>query len=62
MRCAFLYIAFALDKWKEDNNMTAIDEYQTVKLLEELAIAPFMLTNQCDIRDDFVIGKLKINC
>ncbi|XP_060596420.1 uncharacterized protein LOC132750448 [Ruditapes philippinarum] len=47
--------SFALDKWKEDNNVTAIDEYQTVKLLEDLAIAPFMLTNQCDIRDDFVI-------
>ncbi|XP_060573589.1 uncharacterized protein LOC132731425, partial [Ruditapes philippinarum] len=48
----FIATDFSLDKWMEAGNVSVIDEYQAVQLLEDVAIAPFMLSNECKIHSD----------
>jgi hypothetical protein len=43
----------------EAGNVSVIDEYQAVQLLEDVAIAPFMLSNECKMHSDSKIGKCK---
>ncbi|XP_053398344.1 uncharacterized protein LOC128556707 [Mercenaria mercenaria] len=45
----FIKKDFSLDKWKEENNVSVLDDYQSTRLLEDIAIAPFLIPVKCDV-------------
>ncbi|XP_053400990.1 uncharacterized protein LOC123541000 [Mercenaria mercenaria] len=47
----FITKDFSLDKWKDVTNVSVIDDYQSVRLLEDIAISPFLHPNRCTVHD-----------